>query len=115
MVVIVASDRWKARALGRGLDRARIWIGDHGLWKGWLGNRNEEFREAPHFDARVERIKDAAILERLLAAYEVKYPNEIDSWHDRMRNGFADGSRVVLRYRPSPTLELTSMKTSGSR
>lgn len=99
VVVNVSSDRWKATALTRGLDRARIWVGDHGRWKGMLGRRNEEFRGAPHFDARVERVDDESTLDRLLAAYEKKYPDEIASWRDAMRSGVADGSRVVLRYR----------------
>ncbi len=110
VVVIVASDCWKARALGRGLDRARVWVGDHERWKNWLGSRNDSFREAPHFDAQVEMIEDAAMIERLLAAYELKYPDEIDSWRDRMRSGFADGSRVLLRYRPRPKLDLRAQR-----
>ena len=106
VVVIVSSDGWKARALDRGLDRARIWIGDQGRWKTWLGGRNEAFRKAPSFDARAERIEEASMLERLLSVYEEKYPNEIASWRDRMRRGFADGSRVLLRYRPIEALDL---------
>ena len=100
VVVTVAREGWKARALARGLDRARIWVGDHGRWKTWYGGRNEAFREAPHFDARGEQIDDADVFERLLAAYDVKYPDEIDEWRDRMRRGQADGSRVLLRYTP---------------
>jgi hypothetical protein len=101
IVVNVASDRWKATALTRGLDRARIWVGDHGRWKGLLGSRNEDFRGAPHFDARVERVEDATTLDELLAMYEKKYPEEIARWRDPMRSGVADGSRVLLRYRSS--------------
>ena len=55
-------------------------------------------------------IEDAAMIERLLAAYELKYPDEIDSWRDRMRSGFADGSRVLLRYRPRPKLDLRAQR-----
>ena len=99
VVVIVAADRWKARAIERGLARTRIWVGDHGRWKGWISN-NEEFRSAPSFEAVGERVRDAGLLDRLLAAYEAKYPDEIAQWRDRMRDGFADGSRVLLRYRP---------------
>jgi hypothetical protein len=91
---------WKARALARGLDRARIWVGDHGRWKNALGMRNEAFRKAPHFEARAEISRDAALLERLLAAYEKKYPEEIADWRDKMRQGFHDGSRVLIRYVP---------------
>ena len=100
MVVTVAKDRWKAAALDRGLSRARVWIGDHGRWKTWFGGRNEAFRAAPHFDARVEKIEDRTMIERLLTVYEQKYPEEIADRRDRMRSGAADGSRVLLHYRP---------------
>ena len=83
----------------RGLDRARIWVGDFGRWKGLLG-KNEDFRRGPSFDARAEFVEDVRVLDRLLAQYDEKYPAEIGEWRDRMRNGFADGSRVLIRYRP---------------
>ena len=101
VVVIVASDRWKARSIAQGLDRARIWVGDHGRWKTWYGGTNDDFRQAPHFDARGERVRDEALLERLLALYERKYPDEIAAWRGPMRSGYADGSRVLLRYVPA--------------
>ena len=101
VVVTVASDRWKASALTQGLDRARVWVGDHGRWKTMLGGRNEAFRKAPSFEAQAERIEDTGTLDRLLSAYEKKYPDEIDQWRDRMRQGYADGSRVLIRYRPT--------------
>lgn len=97
VVLITSSKSWKARALAKGLTSARIWVGNHGRWKGLL-TRNEEFRKAPHFDARVERSRDGTLLDRLLALYETKYPREIGDWRDRMRDGFADGSRLLLRY-----------------
>ena len=104
VVLIVSSDRWKARAIDRGLSKTRIWVGNHGRWKGLVSN-NEEFRKAPSFVARGERVKDAKLLDRLLASYETKYPAEIGSWRDRMRNGYADGSRVLIRYRPEKPIE----------
>lgn len=100
VVVTVASDRWKATALAQGLDRARIWVGNHGRWKTWYGGTNEAFRAAPHFVARAERVRDPALLERLLERYETKYPDEIDDWRQPMREGNADGSRILLRYTP---------------
>jgi len=99
VVVTVASDRWKARAIDRGLDRARIWVGDHGRWKGLLGH-NEDFRKAPAFEARAEKLWDADLLERLLVEYDRKYPGSIDRWRDRMKSGNADRSRVLIRYEP---------------
>jgi len=100
VVINTAPSTWKSRALARGLDRARIWVGDHGRWKGWLG-RNEAFRAAPSFEAEVESVVgDSALLERLLSLYEKKYPDEIATWRDEMRAGYASGARLLLRYRP---------------
>lgn len=99
VVITVASDRWKARCIDRGLDRARIWVGDHGRWKGLLGP-NEDFREAPVFDARAEKLWDADLLDRLLVEYDRKYPGSIDRWRDRMKSGNADRSRALIRYEP---------------
>jgi hypothetical protein len=97
-VIITARDGWKARAVARGLDRARLWVGDHGRWKKLVG-RNEAFRAAPSFDARAEIVKDEKLLESTLAVFERKYPGEIGRWRDRMRDGYHDGSRVLIRYR----------------
>ncbi len=99
VVLITGHDRWKARAIARGLDRARIWVGDHGRWKRLIGH-DESFRKGPSFVARAETVRDAALLERLLADYDEKYPEEIGAWRDPMRKGYADGSRVLIRYRP---------------
>jgi len=99
VVINTSGQTWKARALQRGLDRARIWVGDHGRWKQLLGS-NERFRQAPSFEARAERLKDDATLDRLLSIYDGKYPDEIDEWRDRMRSGYASGSRILIRYTP---------------
>jgi hypothetical protein len=100
VVLNTTATTWKARAVARGLDRARIWVGDHGRWKTVMG-RDEAFRAAPSFDARADVVKDAAVLDRLLAAFAEKYPDEIGSWRDKMRDGFHDGSRVLIRYTPA--------------
>lgn len=101
VVLTSASSSWKARAAGKGLTGARIWAGDYGRSK-QLGMRNEAFRAAPSFVARAEIVKDPALVDRLLAVYDKKYPKEIGSWRERMRAGNADGSRVLLRYVPEP-------------
>ena len=99
VVLITAADRWKARSLEAGLDRARLWVGNHGRWKGLISN-NERFRKAPSFDARAEAFQDEKVLDRMLTSFRKKYPAEIDRWEPRMRKGHADGSRVLIRYRP---------------
>lgn len=105
VIVTVAADRWKAKALGHGLDKARIWVGPHGRWKARFGSNNEEFRKAPNFFADAEQVKDEAMIDRLLKAYGQKYPKEIDRWRDAMRSGNADGSRIMIRYRPSANIQ----------
>ncbi len=99
VVLITGRDAWKSRALAKGLDRARIWVGDHGRWKRFIG-RNEAFRAAPSFEARATTVRDEVLLERLLAFYEQKYPAEIADWRGDMRRGYADGSRILIRYAP---------------
>jgi hypothetical protein len=99
VVVNTAAKTWKSRSLKRGLDRARIWVGDHGTWKRALG-RNEDFRKAPNFDAKANFSRNAALLDRTLAAFDEKYSEEIGEWRDRMRDGFFDGSRLLIRYTP---------------
>ena len=94
------SGTWKARAVSTGLTGARVWVGDHGRWKGLIGP-NEAFRKAPHFDAVVDRVTESALNEKLLAAYDTKYAESFDRWRDKMRQGFENGDRVVLRYTPA--------------
>ncbi len=99
VVLITSRTSWKARALARGLSRARIWVGDHGRVGRVLGS-GEAFREAPSFEARATQSADAALLDRLMTTYRRKYPNEIESWESRMRAGFESGERLLIRYAP---------------
>jgi hypothetical protein len=100
VVINTAPTTWKSRAVAKGRDRARIWVGDHGRVKQMIGS-NDAFRSAPRFDARAESVKqDEKLLEKLLALYEKKYPREIASWRDKMRAGYHSGERLLLRYTP---------------
>ncbi len=112
VVIITAKSTWKARALDRGLDRARIWVGNHGRWKGWFRN-NEAFRQAPHFDVRGKRARDPALFERLMAVYAKKYPAEFPDWEERQRSGFASGERLLIRY--STVEEAVTTRSTSSR
>ncbi len=95
LLVVTASDRWKALAVGRGLDRARIWVGDFGQWK----KSDGRFKTGPTFLAKAGFDADASVAERALAAFGARYPEEWDKWEPRFRKGLADGSRVLIRYR----------------
>ena len=99
VVIITGAERWKHRAFQKGLETARVWVGDYGRWKGALA-KNEAFRSGPHFDARVETVRSRALLDRLLALYEKKYPAEIAKWRGPMRTGYEKGERVLIRYWP---------------
>ena len=95
LLVVTASDRWKAIAVSRGLDRARIWVGDFGRWKRSGGR----YKSAPSFLAKARFEADASVAGRALVAFGAKYPDEWDKWEPRFRTGLADGSRVLIRYR----------------
>jgi hypothetical protein len=99
VVLVTSKQAWKARALERGLEKARIWVGDHGRVGRVLGS--DAFRAAPSFDARARQEKDAGVLDRLMPIYRKKYPAEIESWEPKFRSGVASGERVLIRYAPS--------------
>ena len=96
VVIVTGSDTWKARAVSKGRDRARIWVGDYGPVR--LGD--ESFRAGPSFEARVTAAGDRETFDRLLARFGQKYPAEWDKWKPRFESGYGDGSRIVLRYTP---------------
>jgi hypothetical protein len=98
LLVVTKQELWRSQAVKRGLDRARIWVGDFGVWKRSKG----AFRKAPTFLAQVEHISsDAEAVERTLKGMAVKYADEGWSTYGPLfKEGLSDGSRVLLRYRP---------------
>lgn len=98
LLVVTTHDRWRAVAVRRGLDRARIWVGDFGPW----AKSNGAFKSGPTFLANGVLVsKDAPEVERALKAFGAKYPDDWEKYGPRFRNGLEDGSRVMLRYRPA--------------
>jgi hypothetical protein len=98
LLVVTKPELWRSRAIERGLDRARIWVGDHGVWK----SSDSAFRKSPSFLARAKHISsDTEAVERTLKAMGTKYAGEgWSTYGPRFEKGLADGSRVLLRYRP---------------
>ena len=98
LLVVTKEELWRSQAVKRGLDRARIWVGDHGVWK----RSNDAFRKAPSFLAQAEHLSsDAKAVERTLTGMGPKYTGEgWETYGPRFEKGLADGSRVLLRYRP---------------
>jgi hypothetical protein len=93
--VVTANDAWRARAVKRGIDRARVWVGDVGVWT----RADGAYRRLPVADAEVAQVDDADVHVRVLTLFGSKYPLSWVLWGPRFRNGLADGSRVLLRYR----------------
>jgi hypothetical protein len=97
LLVVTATDRCKTLALRRGLERARIVVGYFGQWK----KSDRRFKTGPSFLAKARFDAEESVIETALAAFGAKYPDEWDKWEPRFRKGLADGSRVLIRYRPS--------------
>ena len=96
MFVVTRTDAWRSEAIRRGLDRARIWVGDVGNWR----RADGRYRKLPVVEATASVEMDAAGREQVLAAMGVKYADEWPTWGPRFRNALADGSRVMLKYQP---------------
>ena len=96
VVLFTAKSSWKTRALDRGWDQARIWVGDHGQAKD-----GEAFKKAPNFLAKASFETDQAVFDALLNSFATKYPKEWGKWEPRFKKGWSDGSRALIRYRPT--------------
>ena len=93
LLVVTQADAWRAKAIGKGLDVAKIWVGDVGVW-----SRNPEYRELPAVMARASLVTDPAAHASLLDKFGGKYSDEWPVWGPRWKTGLADGSRVLIRY-----------------
>jgi hypothetical protein len=96
-LVVTSAQAWRAQAIGKGLTRARLWVGDHGEWDPSLKERL--FQASPSFLAEASLEKSQAGHDHALALFGSKYTREWGSWGPRFKNGLADGSRVLIRYR----------------
>ncbi len=96
LYVVTSTDAWRTQAILRGLDRARIWVGNVGNWR----RANGRYRNLPVVDATASVESDATRREQVLVAMGDKYAEEWSVWGPRFRNSLADGSRVMLKYLP---------------
>lgn len=95
--VVTQSDAWRAEAIRKGLSSAAIWIGEFGVWK----RAKDKFRSAPYLRISGSLENDPTVHAALLDKFGAKYSDEWSSWGPRFKNGLADGSRVMLRYKPT--------------
>ncbi len=83
-------------AIGKGLTKARLWVGDHGVW-----GSGDAWKQSPTSLADATLETQASAHEHALSLFGSKYTREWSSWGPRFKNGLADGSRVLIRYRPT--------------
>lgn len=96
MYVVTAADAWRAQAVGQGLTRTQVWIGDVGLWH----NADGKWRDLPAQLSEASIEQGAVQHARLLEIFGRKYADEWGTWGPRFKRGLADGSRVMLKYSP---------------
>ncbi len=94
LYVVTAAEAWRARAVSRGLDKARVWVGDVGVWT----DSDGAYRKLPSMDMRASLVTDAQAQSAVLEKMGSKYTMGWLVWGPRFRDGLADGSRVMLRY-----------------
>jgi hypothetical protein len=76
---------FRVRRIKAGRKKARIAVGT---------------ANGPSFDATGEVVKDAAMEQRLMTEFARKYPQGWDRFSQKFRDGFKNGERVLVRYRP---------------
>jgi hypothetical protein len=96
-LVVTSSKAWRAQAIGKGLTRARLWVGDFGPWNGKPDDKR--YQRGVTFLAEASLEQTPAAHDHALALFGSKYTGEWGSWGPRFKNGLADGSRVLIRYR----------------
>ena len=99
--LVTPKDAWRTEAIGKGLNKARIWVGEFGNWR----RANETFRSAPELMATADIVADADIHTEVLRAMGAKYTSEWSTWGPRFKSALEDGSRVMLRYSPDGVLQ----------
>ena len=92
--VVTQSDAWRADAVRKGLDKARAWVGEFGVWT----NADGKFREGPELVLQGVLETDPFAHANVLEKMGMKYTEEWGVWGPRFSDGLEDGSRVMLRY-----------------
>ena len=92
--VVTQSDAWRAEAVRKGLTKAKIWIGEFGMWK----SADNKYRSAPYLEINGAIESDRSKHTELLPIFGQKYAAEWSTWGPRFRDGLSNGSRVMLRY-----------------
>ena len=92
--VVTQNEAWRANAIRQGLQSARIWVGEFGVWT----RAGDSYRSAPELMLSGEVVTDPEVHVNVLKKMGGKYTAEWDAWGPRFRDGLADNSRVMLHY-----------------
>jgi hypothetical protein len=76
---------WRVKRLRAGRPKARIAVGTSG---------------GPSFTATGAIVADRAVYDLMFETFARKYPERWPGYEQRFRQGLADGTRVLIRYRP---------------
>jgi len=76
---------WRVKRIKAGRNTAKIAVGKV---------------DGPSFEATGSVVSDAKMQELLMTTYAKKYAERWATFADRFRNGFKDGSRVLVKYVP---------------
>ena len=93
--VVTPPDTWRAQATAQGLTKARLWVGEFGIWT----DSDDAFRQAPELMATASLETDDGVQAHVLDAMGAKYADDgWRRWGGEFRDGLVDGSRVMIRY-----------------
>jgi hypothetical protein len=76
---------WRAKRIKWGRPTSKIAVGK---------------QDGPSFEASGAIVKDAEAEKAMLETYAKKYPDGWKQFEEKFRNGFKDGSRVLIKYTP---------------
>jgi hypothetical protein len=90
---------WRVRRIKAGRPQAKIWVGEPDGPSRYTATERE-IQHLPSFAARGELVKDAKLEEKMFEVFARKYTDGWSDHEDSFRNGFKDGSRVMVKYTP---------------
>jgi hypothetical protein len=90
---------WRVRRIKAGRPQAKIWIGKPDGASHFNATEGD-LEGLPSFAARGEIVNDAKMQEKMFEAYAKKYKAGWSQHESGFRDGFKDGSRVMLKYTP---------------
>lgn len=94
VLVVTSSQSWRVRALRRGLNTARFWVGDVGVASQSAGR----YLGLPTIDATGRIDNNTDHHERAFVLFGEKYKTAWLFWKRRFKRGLAEGTRTMIRY-----------------